>query len=194
MSRLDLFYPVRPHKVNQVWGVKRDIYHQFGFSVHNGIDLALVRGQLIRSPFDCTVTKIGFETGGSGNYICLVSDNEYDWDDGKKAHVEVIFMHLRSTIARVGDSLKAGDRAARGGNTGFSSGPHTHMACKRVVKVSGAFFTVDSNEANNTFDQQSYFNGIYASRAQPRRFGLPGLIGSLTKLSQLLKQRWDRKG
>ena len=48
------------------------------------IDLALAEGQIIRSPFDCTVVKIGFEPGGSGNYICLVSDVEYDWDDGRK--------------------------------------------------------------------------------------------------------------
>lgn len=186
MSRLELFYPVKPHKVNQVWGVRSDLYHQFGFLRHSGIDLALAEGQLIRSPFDCTVVKIGFEAGGSGNYICLVSDDEYDWDDGRKTYVEAVFMHLRSTIAKVGDNLKAGDRVARGGSTGLVTGPHTHMACKRFGIESGVYVDVDSNDALNTFDQSAYFNGIYASRRQAMCFGLAGLIQSLTKLRDSL--------
>jgi murein DD-endopeptidase MepM/ murein hydrolase activator NlpD len=47
-------------------------------------------------------------------------------EDGTMAH----YCHLapRSAKVRVGDKVRAGDRLAASGNTGFTSGPHLHFA------------------------------------------------------------------
>ena len=175
---LDQYYEAKPWKVNQVWGVKNPIYKQFGFGEHNGTDIAPGKNKKLFAPFDCEVTKIGWQPNGAGLYICVLSLVQYDWEDGKRAWVEKTYMHLESTVAKVGDKLKAGDTLAVPDNTGFSTGPHTHIAAKRVMKVPGGYKDIDTNEAKNTFDDAPYYNGKYAVDIQ---------ISVLSKMIDLLK-------
>jgi len=166
---LELYYPVNPHHVNRAWGVEDSLYGNYGFARHNGVDLALVTGQLIRAPFDCRVIKVGNQPAGSGNYICLLSKNEYTFEDGMTCHVEITFMHLQAAIAREGNELSVGDMVAFGDNTGQSTGSHTHMAPKRVTMVGGggAYIEADHNDAADTFDPEVYWIGVYAEDAGP---------------------------
>lgn len=163
MSRLALYFPVVPHVVNRAWGVVDPLYEQYGFSAHNGVDLGLMDGQVIRAPFDCRVTKTGNEPNGSGLYICLLSRGKHRFDDGRSARVEITFMHLAATSAAVGTKLSVGDQVGLGGHTGRTTGSHTHMAPKRVrMGLLGTYRNLDHNEAGGTFDPTPYWNGIPA--------------------------------
>jgi len=163
MHRLALYYPVVPYTVNRGWGVEDPAYEVFGFKRHNGVDLALTNGQPIYAPFDCRVTEVGNEPQGSGLYVCLLSRGRYDFEDGKRARVEITFMHLSETHAQVGMTLSVGNEIGRGGDTGNATGSHTHMAPKRVrMGLLGDYRDMDRNDANNTFDPEPYFNGMPA--------------------------------
>lgn len=166
--KLELFYPVRPHKVNQVWGGYSDIYKQFGFSRHNGEDLNLVNGQKISAPFDCEVIRTGtvengkWQPKGGGIFVGLLSKNTYDFDDGKQAKVLVDFLHCKEILVQEGQTVSVGDVIALGDNTGFSTGPHTHFQCRRVVWDGRTLLNVDVNDANGSFDPAPYWVKIYA--------------------------------
>jgi murein DD-endopeptidase MepM/ murein hydrolase activator NlpD len=163
--KLELWYPVKPFVINQKWGVENDVYAKHfndpTFKRHNGIDLGLSTGQYIRAPFDCIVTKTAYQEKGAGYYISLLSQNTYEFND-VSCRIEVTFMHCLSFVAKVGQILKVGDIIAVGDNTGFSTGSHTHMSCKRVISTEYGYKEIDSNDAKNTFDQLPYFNGVYA--------------------------------
>lgn len=165
MPRLSLYFPVTPHIVNRGWGVRDPLYQAFGFVRHNGVDLALREGQPIYAPFDCRVTEIGVEPMGSGLYICLLSRGKHGFDDGHATRVEITFMHLSKAWVRVGTTLSVGDLVAFGGSTGTTTGSHTHLAPKRVhMTLLGGYRDHDHNDANNTFDPEPYWNGLYAKR------------------------------
>lgn len=165
MSRLSLYYPVTPYAVNRAWGVRDVLYETFGFSRHNGVDLALTDGQPLYAPFDCRVTEIGREPNGSGLYVCLLSRGKHAFDDGTSSRVEITFMHLSRALARVGTPLSVGDLIALGGRSGMATGSHTHMAPKRVsMTLFGGYRDRDQNDANNTFDPEPYWTGLYAKR------------------------------
>jgi len=165
MARLSLYFPVMPHAVNRAWGVCDPVYEAFGFSRHNGVDLALKDEQSIFAPFDCRVTKVGMEPEGSGLYVCLLSRGRHGFDDDIESRVELTFMHLSKTWVKVGMSLSVGDLVALGGHSGKTTGSHTHMAPKRVrMTLLGSYRDLDRNDANNTFDPEPYWNGQYAKR------------------------------
>ena len=162
MTKLELYYPVSPHKTNQAWGIYNPSYQQFGFARHNGIDLNLVNGQPIYAPLDATVVRVGNQPNGGGIFIGLLS-GVCDFSDGKQAQVLIDFLHCKEIVAKEGSEVKTGDMIALGDNTGFSTGPHTHMQCRRVVNVNGTLVNVDTNDANNSFDHSLYWNGYYAT-------------------------------
>lgn len=190
MSVLKLFYPVKPYIVNRGWGVLDPVYNQFGFARHNGVDLALSHGQLILAPFSCRVVKVGNQPGGSGNYVCLLSTDAYDFSDGV-FHIEITFMHLLDSIASVGDELVAGNPIARGDSTGFSTGNHTHMAPKRVTLVSGGYVEADHNDAKDTFDPEPYWSGEYAElKVDPSLIErIKNQIAALTRMVDELRKK-----
>ena len=172
MGRLALYYPVTPHIINRAWGVADVAYEEFGFSRHNGVDLALSTGQRIHSPFDCRVTKIGNEPNGSGLYVCLLSRGKHAFDDGHASRVEITFMHLSEVGVAVGTPLSVGDLVAFGGHTGRATASHTHVALKRVrMNLVGGYRDRDRNDANNTFDPEPYWNQLPAMRRVPQGGG-----------------------
>ena len=162
MAALALYYPVRPHRETRAWGVSDALYQEFGFTRHNGIDLALAAGQEIRAPMDCRVTKVGMEPLGSGLFVSLLSTAPYDFPDGIRARVEITFLHCAEILVTKGMRLPVGTLVAHGGSTGRSTGPHTHMAPKRVSLTLLGYRDRDRNDAANTFDPAPYWNGRYA--------------------------------
>lgn len=178
MAQLVLHYPVNPHQINRGWGVADPLYSQFGFTRHNGVDLALVDGQLIRAPFPCTVVKIGNEPKGSGLYLCLLSRAAYQFPDGKKARVELTFMHLSRTLVQIADICNVGTPVAAGGHSGLVTGSHTHLSPKRVTRHKTEYTAIDHNDAADTFDPAPYWSGLYAEDA--------GLLASLSRFLKRL--------
>jgi murein DD-endopeptidase MepM/ murein hydrolase activator NlpD len=115
-------YPA-DHTVYSLYGTRlHPIYHVYRF--HSGVDLGGTYGAPIVAAHSGTVLLVrnsweGRNTGGSGygNYIVI------DHGDG----YSTLYGHLKDTLVKVGQSVKAGDKIATCGSTGTSTGPHLHF-------------------------------------------------------------------
>jgi hypothetical protein len=94
--------------------------------------------------------------------VSLISTTPYDFPDGVSSLVEITLMHLLITIVEEGMVLAPGELLGLGGTSGFSTGPHTHLAAKRVHRVGTSYQALDENDAGNTFDPTLYWNTLYA--------------------------------
>lgn len=162
--RLSLIYPTKPYIKNlkNPWGFYDPAnYSQFGFTRHNGEDFALGNPPELRSPFDSEVIRTGNQPKGGGLFAGLLSQQEYDFDDGIKCRVLIDFLHCKEIKVKEGDKLKIGDLIAIADNTGFSTGPHTHGQYRRVNWDGKTITTIDKNDANNSFDPTPYWSGLY---------------------------------
>lgn len=182
--KLQLYYPAKPYHLNQAWGIYNPAYEQFGFTKHNGIDIALGTDKQLYAPCDGTVVRMGNQPSGGGIFFGLMSEY-YDWPDGKY-RILVDFLHLERILVYEGQVLKTGDLMAIADNTGFSTGPHTHIQPRRVKwwnNQTGPTFgwdTLDVNDANNSFDPTAYWTG-FAAKDYP-------MVAIIQKLISLLKQ------
>ena len=163
MARFELFYPIKPHRINQPWGVADTFYNQFGFSRHNGEDINLFNGQAIYCPQDGKVVRVGNQPTGGGIFIGVLTKDKWDFPDGKSAYVLLDFLHLKQILVNQGTDVLMGDAIALGDNTGASTGPHCHLQARRVTEN---LVNIDTNDANNSFDTAPYWNGIYAQDAR----------------------------
>lgn len=181
MAQFELWGAVYPEKLNQGWGrLDPATYSQFGFTRHNGRDLAIGEDSLVRAPFDGTIVRNGFQPNGGGIYLGIVSDDAYEFPDftcttpdnasiSFKAgtfHVLADYLHLKSISAAEGQKVKVGDILAVQDSTGFSTGPHTHEQMRRVTWDGILFTFVDVNDANGSFDPTQFKNGFYSKDAQ----------------------------
>jgi murein DD-endopeptidase MepM/ murein hydrolase activator NlpD len=78
------------------------------------------------------------------------------------ARVLFDFLHLKSISATAGMQYKTGDVLAVQDNTGFSTGPHTHIQPRRVSYDGKSIAFLDTNDAHGSFDPTQFFNGFYA--------------------------------
>lgn len=161
----ELFYPAKPYIVTQPWGVYRpEIYSQFGFTMHNGVDIRIGSDNTLRAEFPCETINTGWQPSGAGLYMTVLSNDEYDFDDGVRCRVMVDYMHLKEIKKYPGRDYRSGvgDILAIPNNTGFSTGPHTHAQYRRVHKTPQGIVNVDTNDANNSFDPEPFRDGQYA--------------------------------
>lgn len=158
-----LYYPVKPWKITQAWGIERpEVYAQFGFSAHNGIDVALGKNAIVRAPFDCQVVRVGYQPNGGGLFLSVISNDTYTFNDGKEGRILLDALHLQSIKAWEGQKLSTGDILAIADNTGYSTGPHTHFQFRKVRWDGIRFTFLDDNDANDSFDPTPYWTGIHA--------------------------------
>lgn len=164
------YYPAKPFVINQRWGIRNPAYEQFGFSAHNGTDFRLGSDKRVRYPWEGTgtVVRIGFQPKGGGIFVGVMSNEVYQFPDGRAARILSDFLHCEEIIAKEGDQVATGDVLAIADNTGFSTGPHTHEQDRRVSTWNGKtgealqFAMADRNDANNSFDPLDYATGMYA--------------------------------
>jgi murein DD-endopeptidase MepM/ murein hydrolase activator NlpD len=175
--KFEPYFPIKPFSLHQNWGTydPKD-YDQFGFDRHNGVDAAIGADSIVRAPFNGTVFQNGNQPNGGGIYTGFLSDDTFEFDafdsvtpEGVKIHfpamtcrVLVDFLHLKSISARPGHEYKAGDVLAIQDNTGFSTGPHTHIQPRRVSYDGKTLTFLDTNDAHGSFDPTPFWNGIYA--------------------------------
>ena len=89
---------------------------------HTGMDLAVPTGTPIRAALPGTVTVSQY-SGSYGYYVMI--------DHG--GGLSTLYAHNSRLVARVGDTVEAGDIVSISGSTGRSTGPHLHFE----VRVNG---------------------------------------------------------
>jgi murein DD-endopeptidase MepM/ murein hydrolase activator NlpD len=182
-------YPVKPWLQTQAHGIYNPAYHRFGFDRHNGNDVALGRDRLIRAPFPGKIVRVAtkenglWQPAGGGVYIGLLSKLAYEFDDGVVSNVLADFLHCEQLLRGEREDVLLGTVLAVADNTGFSTGPHTHIQLRRCsVNPDGTWTFIDQNDANGSFDPTPYFTGTYAKDiAYPSWFQrlITALLGKL---------------
>lgn len=188
-----LYWPAKPFVLNQGWGILNPIYNQFGFSRHNGIDIALGADSKLYAPCNGQVVRVGYQANGGGNYFGMMTD-VYDWQDGQY-RVLLDFLHCESISVPEGQILKTGDLMAVADNTGLTTGPHTHIQPRRVKFWNQQYGDAliwtneDMNDANNSFDPMPYFGQYYAVDIPKLYLIQIALVEALQKLLTLIKPK-----
>ena len=119
---IKLIYPVSG-PITQYFGENPQIYSQWGYAGHNGVDWGIPNGTPIVAAADGTVDKVDFEKDGYGNFV-------------KMSHIDgttkyyTYYAHLQSTSVKVGQKITAGTVVGLSNNTGASTGPHLHFGVK----------------------------------------------------------------
>lgn len=195
MSRLRLYYPAKPYVISQGWGIVNPLYKQFGFERHNGVDFQHGTDKRLCAPIDGKIVRTGNQPNGGGIFLGLMSDQRHLFDDGRECYVLLDFLHLEHILVKEGDNVKAGDIIAIQGNTGLSTGPHTHMQPRRATYWNGGsgdslqWTLADSNDANNTFEPAPYWTGIYAAAVQQTISLYSLLVAALSSILGVLQAR-----
>lgn len=84
---------------------------------HLGIDIAAPKNTEIYAGEDGTVTAVGYEAGGYGNYLRITHADGY----------QTFYAHCNSILVKKGDVVSRGDLIAFVGTTGMSTGNHLHF-------------------------------------------------------------------
>lgn len=171
MPPLQIFWPFKPFTVTQRWGNPNGDYAEHfndpAFKLHNGID---AKPHLVDTsyPVYCPVEgfrvyAVDYQPNGGGNEIYLISKQKYQMFD-KECYALIILCHAEKVLVPVGYEPALGELLMIADNTGFSTGPHTHMGFYRIgdaANVGGS--KLDTNEATGSFDPALFFVGDFAA-------------------------------
>ncbi len=99
---------------------------------HNGIDMGTPVGTAVYAAQNGTIrgfgnTDIACKGASYGNWILIDHDG---------INMSTLYGHLSLISVKVGQTVKAGDRIAYSGNTGYSTGPHLHFSLFATEGVS----------------------------------------------------------
>ncbi len=126
---VDVSYPLHSITITSPFGDRVDpITGKRTF--HNGIDLR-ANYEPVYAMLPGQVVKVGKDKS-SGIYVTL-----------RHGDFTVSYCHLSAVTVRKGDYVLAGSTVACSGNTGRSTGPHTHLTCKLRGKYIDPLFLLD---------------------------------------------------
>ena len=152
MTKLKLDYPTFPFFITQAWGISNPSYLQFGFSKHNGVDFLLGTDKIAKAMCAGVVIETGFNTG-AGNFVKYRTGLVEA--EGTECLVEFYYMHAEKVLVQAGQIVSAGTPLIIQDNTGFSTGPHTHISAYRLNPTD--WTRLDSAlDTNRTFDWLKY--------------------------------------
>jgi hypothetical protein len=131
----DHFYFIRPYQPdNDFWLNKAYRYggiNPISENPHTGIDIELLMNTPIVAAGSGTVVWAGYgllsddpnyEGDAYGLAVSIAHDFGYQGEP-----LFTIYAHNNKILVELGDHVEAGDLIALSGNTGFSTGPHTHF-------------------------------------------------------------------
>lgn len=154
-------FPGKP-TITQGFGQNPDIYKQFGYLGHNGIDLGVPEGTVVYAPHDGKVT---IKDDGDKNYGLYVVV-----DDVRRRSV---LAHLSEVLVQDGQTIAQGDPIAKSGKSGFCLGPHLHWTFKLMKdgkvlnKDNGYDGAIDVTEFTRLWlDQDLHNDGVYTDFAK----------------------------
>lgn len=142
--------PTTNTKITDVFG-----YRPRRRRVHNGLDIKVQVGDTIRAAFDgkVRIVKNQGRRKGYGKYILIRHDNG----------LETLYGHLSKQMVAEGQSVKAGEPIALGGNTGQSSGAHLHFETLLAGKNLNPELMFNFPNQDVTGDFYTYRKGVYQS-------------------------------
>ncbi len=111
---------------------------QFGYTFHNGLDIAAKTGTPVYAAEAGKVTKVS-SSGPYGNHIQI----EHNVDGQKWT---TVYAHLHKVDVKTGQSVRQGEPIGQIGNTGNSSGPHLHF------EIHKGDYNFSASSAGNSVD------------------------------------------
>lgn len=117
------------------------MYSKFGLSGHDGDDWIMPEMTPLFSPLTGKVIKHGNDVDGWGIFVQV-------WDSMQNLIVNIT--HCTALLAITGGEVRAGQKIAYSGNTGFSSAPHVHVA------------VADTDASGNRLNQNNGYKGWYS--------------------------------
>lgn len=102
--------------ISQLYGENSQFYARWGFKGHPGIDFALPVGSNLYAMDDGVVDSVKFDAEGFGHYVKLI----HSWGQS-------LYGHMSQPVVNPGQSVSKRQVIGLSGNTGISSGPHTHV-------------------------------------------------------------------
>ena len=105
------------------------IYSDYGYRIHpitkqykmhTGLDIGGAYGASEVAALDGTVTSVGYDPYGGGNYVVVTT-----YTGGIK--VDCKYLHCQNIYVRVGETVKKGQRVSSCGASGSATGPHLHF-------------------------------------------------------------------
>jgi hypothetical protein len=164
-------FPFKPFIVTQQWGNPSDAYStQFNdpnFTLHNGVDANVGRSGDIAYqttfPVYCPVENFRVESvtwdpKGGGNQLSLFSLDPVIVG-GVECYARIFLCHGKKILVKEKDVVQRGQLLMIANNTGFSTGPHTHIGLYRT-DASGN--KLDSNHATGSFNPALCYSGEFA--------------------------------
>lgn len=148
--------------ITQGFGQNPDIYKQFGFLGHEGIDFNAAEGTTVFAPHD-GVAKVLDE--GSQNYGLSVTI------EGPTRKSQLA--HLSQSLVTNGQNISQGDPIGKSGKSGMAEGPHLHWTFKLMKngvvqnKDNGYNGAIDATEYTRLWlDQDLHRNAQYTDEAK----------------------------
>lgn len=109
---------------------------RYGYTFHNGIDIAAATGTTVRATASGKVIKSGYQ-GAYGNYVMMTHKvNGLTYTS--------VYAHLSSRSVYAGQSIAKGTKIGNVGSTGNSTGSHLHFELHR-----GGYVYSGSSAANS---------------------------------------------
>lgn len=132
------------NRVTQKFGLRPEVYAQFGMKGHNGIDLTpRFKSQMavIHAPIEGIVTVVQDDgKSGYGKYIKIRTIAP----DSKGRLKEVVLAHLSEFRVAQGQFVYLLDEIGVEGNTGFSTAAHLHFGLRYIDAATGAVLDYDN--------------------------------------------------
>lgn len=164
-------FPFKPFIVTQQWGVATDAYSdQFDdpdFKRHNGVDANVGRAGDVayrtQFPVYCPVENFRVESvtwdpNGGGNQLSLFSMDPVTIG-GKQCYARIFLCHGKKILVKPGEVVKRGQLLMIANNTGFSTGPHTHIGLYRTDAMGNK---LDRNDATGSYNPALCYSGAFA--------------------------------
>jgi len=123
---------------------------------HNGHDFAGSVGTELVCPCRVFVTHIGWDRAGYGNYVFFETEDKTI--NGERIKMEFILAHCDKVFAVSTKWYDKGKTLGLMGNTGFSTGPHTHFGGRPLIFKDGKWEQIyKDNRYRGYVDLKEFF-------------------------------------
>lgn len=120
--------------ISQGFGERPEVYAQFGWKGHNGLDIAAPLGTPVCAMADGWIVEATQKDTGYGLRITQYFEQEEKGYDLTYGHFQKInYPNLTFNIQRRDYPVKAGDIIGYVDSTGFSSGNHLHITLRPYI-------------------------------------------------------------